>query len=237
MRRRNECPQHKGPAIGTSLSACKSALFSLCCFAVIAGVVPSKVQAQVQSEKDITLTTSGGSTVRIPSGGALSNDAAKEVAGDVIAIDRQLKTGKQSRKSDVSAAMQQIALDARNDAVDSLDLAYRVAVKTSGVLDSEQIDSAKRNVQIAKDILKATPPPRLYVRTAISSTLTGAVLHYWDAADYKKKTGSWSSYTPGEMLHIGRYLFRVNSATGGEPYKELVLILSDPTEKVISPLP
>jgi hypothetical protein len=237
MRRRNECPQHRGPAIGTSLSVRKSTLLSLCCFAVTAGVAPLQVPAQDHPEKDITLTTSSGTSVRVPSSGAISNDAAKQVARDVIAIDRQLKPGKKSGKSDVSAAMQQIALDARNDAVDSLDLAYRVAGKTSGALDSEQIDSAKRNVQIANDILKATPPPRLYVRTAISSTLTGAVLHYWDAADYKKKIGSWSSYTPGEMLHIGRYLFRLDSATGGEPYQELVLILSDPTEKMISPLP
>jgi hypothetical protein len=128
-------------------------------------------------------------------------------------------------------------LDARNDAVDSLDLAYRVAGETSGPLDNQQIDSAKQNVQIAKDILKATPPPRLFVKTAISSTVTGAALHYWDAADYKKKVGSWSSYTPGESLHIGRYLFRLDSAAGTAPYQELVLILSDPTEKVLSPLP
>lgn len=238
--RRNEWPYPTRSAIGTLESACRSALSWSCCFALMGGVVPLKVAAQVQSKQDITLTTSSGTTVRIPSSGALSNVAAEEVARDVVAIDRQLKPskgGKRSSKSDVSAAIQQITLDARNDAVDSLDLAYRVAGKTSGVLDSQQIDSAKQNVQIVKDILKATPPPRLYVRTAISSTVPGAALHYWDAADYKKKVGSWSSYTPGETLHIGRYRFRLDSATGGEPYQELVLVLSDPTEKVISPLP
>jgi hypothetical protein len=196
------------------------------------------VPAQVQTQKDITLTTSKGSTVRIPSSGALSNGAAEQVALEVVAIDGQLHPGKHAKKgkSDVSAAMLQIAMDARNDAVDSLDLAYRVAGETSGTLDSEQIDSAKQNVQIAKDILKATPPPTLYVKTAISSTVAGASLHYWDAADYKKKVGSWSSYQTGETLHIGRYLFRMDTAAGGDPYKELVLVLSEPTEKVLSPL-
>lgn len=236
MRRRNECPYHTRSAIRTSPSACKGALFSLCCFIFIAAVVPFQLPAQDQSKKEITLTTSSGAAVHIPSSGALANDTAQGVALDVVDLDRHLKPGKKG-KSDVAAAMQQIALDARNDAVDSLDLAYRVAGETSGPLDNQQIDSAKQNVQIAKDILKATPPPRLYVKTAISSTVTGAALHYWDAAAYKKKVGSWSSYTPGESLHIGRYLFRLDSAAGGAPYQELVLILSDPTEKVLSPLP
>jgi hypothetical protein len=237
---RNECSYSTRSAIGALQSACTSALLWSCCFGVMGGVVPSEVAAQAQSTNDVTLTTSSGTTVRIPSRGPLSNDAADEAAHDVLAIDRQLKPfkdGKPSGKSDVLVAMQKIALDARNDAVDSLDLAYRVARMTSGVLDSEQINSAKQNVQIAKDILKATPPPRLYVRTAISSTVANAALHYRTAADYKKKVGSWSSYTPGETLRIGRYVFRLDAATGGEPYQELVLVLSDPTEKMISPLP
>lgn len=236
MRRSNKSVFRTRSAVTTLLLARKRGLLSSCCFIVVAGIFSLKLPAQVQSEKDITLTTSSGTTVRVPSAGALANDTAQEVALGVVDLDQQLKKNRKG-KSDVSSAMKQIALDARNDAVDSLDLAYRVAGKTSGPLDSEQIDSAKQNVQIARDILKATPPPRLYVKTTISSTLTGAVLHYWDAADYKKKVGSWSSYTRGEMLHIGRYLFRLDSATGGEPYQELVLILSDPTEKVISPIP
>jgi hypothetical protein len=222
-----------------TLSAGKISLLSLCCLALTALVIPQPASAQAPSNKDITLTTSRGTAVRVPSSGALANNTAQQVALDVIAIDGQLKlskSGKRPGKSDVPAAMLQMATDARNDAVDSLDLAYRVAGETSGTLDSTQIDSAKQNVQIANEILKAAPPVRLYVRTAISSTVTGAALHYWDAADYKKKVGSWSSYKPGEQLHIGRYLFRVDAVNGGEPYQELVLILSDPTEKVLSPL-
>lgn len=237
MLRRNECPEPNGPANGTGHHLCKNALSWLCCLAVIPCVVLLSALAQAQSDKDITLTTSTGNMVRIPSSGALSNSDAQDVARDIQAVDRQLKPGKKPGKENVAAAMQQIALDARNDAVDSLDLAYRVAGETSGGLNSEQIDSAKQNIQIAKDILKATPPPRLYVKTAISSTVSGGVLHYWDAAQYKKKVGFWSSYTAGESLHIGRYLFRLDSPSGGEPYQELVLVLSDPTEKVISPLP
>lgn len=205
---------------------------------MVIGGVPLTVAAQVNSQKEVTLTTSKGSAVHIPTTGTLANDAAEQVAVDVVAIDGQLKPGKIGKKgkADVAAAMRQMAMDARNDAVDSLDLTYRIAGQTSGPLDSQQIDAAKENVQIVKDILKATPPPTLYVRTTISSTVSGASLHYWDAADYKKKIGTWSSYTPGETLHIGRYLFRLDSAAGGEPYQELVLILSDPTEKVLSPL-
>src|SRR5205823_2693558 len=96
------------------------------------------VIAQAQSDKDITLTTSSGNTVRIPSSGVLSNGDAEDVAHDVQAVDRQLKPGKKPGKSDVSTAMQKIALDARNDAVDSLDMAYRVANMTSGTLDNKQ---------------------------------------------------------------------------------------------------
>jgi hypothetical protein len=221
-----------------AFSARAGAVLSFCCFIAITGGTLLTVEAQVQSQKEITLTTSKGSTVRIPLSGVLANDSAEHVALDVIALDGQLKPRKSGKrgKSGVSAAMRQIAIDARNDAVDSLDLAYRVAGETSGPLDSQQIDSAKQNVQIVKDVLKATPPPTVYVQTAISSTVSGASLHYWDVAGYKKKVGSWSSYTPGETLHIGRYVFRVDSAAGGEPYQELVLILSDPTEKVLAPL-
>ena len=213
-------------------------LLSICCIMLTAIVIPGKTPAQASSGKDITLTTSSGTKVVVPSSGALANDSAQQVAQDVIAIDRRLKSKPQrpAGNSDVVAAMQEMAADARNDAVDSLDLAYRVAGETSGILDNGQIDSAKQNTQIAKLILDAAPPARLYVRTAISSTVAGASLHYWDAAEYKKKIGTWSSYTPGEQLHIGRYLFRVDAVNGGEPYEELVLILSDPTEKVISPL-
>ena len=211
-------------------------MLSLCSLALTALVIPAPALAQAPSNPDITLTTSSGTQVRVPSSGALADDDAQHVARDVIAIDGQLKSHKRRGKSDVATAMREMAVDARNEAVDSLDLAYRVAQETSGPLDSTQIDSAKQNAQIANEILKAAPPARLYVRTAISSTVAGAALHYWEAANYKKKVGSWSSYTAGEQLHIGRYFFRVDAVNGGEPYLELVLILSDPTEKVLSPL-
>lgn len=238
MRRLNNCHCNASCAAVSALSPGRNTFLALYCLVLMAIVVPARTPAQTSSDKDITLTTSSGTKVVVPSSGALANDSAHQVAHDVIAVDGQLKSrpGKRPGNSDVAAAMQQMAMDARNDAVDSLDLAYRVAGETSGILDNGQIDSAKQNVQIAKLILNTTPPARLYVRTAISSTVAGASLHYWDAAEYKKKIGSWSSYTPGEQLHIGRYLFRVDGANGGEPYEELVLILSDPTEKVISPL-
>ena len=201
-------------------------------------LAPTRSLVQATSATDISLTTSSGAKVVVPSTGALANDSAHQVAVDVLALDRRLKSkpSKRQPNPEVAAAMRQMAEDARNDAVDSLDLAYRVAGETSGILDNGQINSAQQNVRIAKTILNTPPPDRLYVRTAISSTVTGAALHYWDAAEYKKKIGSWSSYTPGEQLHIGRYLFRVDGGSGGEPYEELVLVLSDPTEKVISPL-
>jgi hypothetical protein len=210
----------------------------ICCLVPTTFLMPTRTSAQAVSGKDISLTTSSGTKVLVPTSGALANDSAQQVALDVLAIDGQLKSkhGKRPGNSDVAAAMQQMTAEARNDAVDSLDLAYRVAEKTSGILDNGQIDSAKQNIQIAKHILNTAPPARLFVRTAISSSVTGAALHYWDATEYKQKIGSWSSYTPGEQLHIGRYLFRVDGENGHEPYEELVLILSDPTEKVISPL-
>jgi hypothetical protein len=193
--------------------------------------------AQVAGGNDIALKKADGAKVLIPASGPRYNESAHEVAVDVESLDREVKNSrKPPGNREVVAAMRQIALDARNDAVDSLDLAYRVAEQTSGVLDSGQLDSAKRNVQFAKDILKASPPPKLFVRTKISSTVSGATIHYWNAADYTKKLGTWSSYTAGENLHIGRYLFRVHSSDGDETFQELVLVLSDPTEKTLSPV-
>jgi hypothetical protein len=193
--------------------------------------------AQVAGGNDIGLKKSNGEKVLIPANGSGFNESAHEAALGVESLDREIKNPrKRSGNREVLQAMRQIAVDSRNDAVDSLDLAYRVAQETSGGLDSAQLDSAKRNVQFAKDLLNASPPPRLYVRTAISSTVNGATIHYWDAADYKRRVGSWSSYTRGDNLHIGRYFFRVDTGDGSGPFQELVLVLSDPTEKTLSPV-
>ena len=204
---------------------------------IAAGALCVVAIAQVSGGNDITLKKADGAKVLIQASGPRFNESAHEAAREVETFDREIKNSrKQPGSRDVVEAMRQIAIDARNDAVDSLDLAYRVAEQTSGILDSEQLDSARHNIQFAKDILKASPPPKLYVRTKISSTAKGATIHCWDAADYKKKVGTWSSYTAGESLHIGRYLFRVQPGDGNEPFQELVLVLSDPTEKTLSPV-
>src|SRR5690242_17838795 len=128
---------------------------------IAAGLWCVAANAQVPGGHDVTLKKADGAKVVIPASGPRFNEGAHQAAVDLEALDRDVKNArKQAGNREVIAAMRQIAIDARNDAVDSLDLAYRVSEETSGVLDSEQVDSAKRNVQFAKDILKATPPPR-----------------------------------------------------------------------------
>jgi hypothetical protein len=213
----------------------QSALFLL---VIAPGTWGVAAMAQVAGRSEITLKSSNGTKVLIPADGQPGfNETAHEAALDIGSLDREVKNPrKRSGDRQVLLAMRQIAVDARDDAVDSLDLAYRVAGETSGVLDPQQLDSAKRNIQFAKELLNAAPPPKLYVRTVISSTITGATIHYWNAADYKMKVGTWNSYTAGDNLRIGRYFFSVHPGDGKEPFQELVLVLSDPTERTLSPV-
>jgi hypothetical protein len=130
-----------------------------------------------------------------------------------------------------------MADESRNEAVEQLDLTYRVAHETSGPLDSKLLDGAKKDVEFLREIMRAPPPPSLNVHTAISASLPNAILHYCLRADYLRNVCDWRSYNSGALMPIGLYMFRVDGADAGSKTQvEAVLVLNEPTQLVILPM-
>src|ERR1700680_2268897 len=163
---------------------------------------PFSVGAWSQSGKEpaIKLAKPDGKEVVVPLSGPLSNDSAQGVAKDIQSFDKQVKSKKylaHVKNPEVAEAMAEIAAQSRNDALEQLDLAYRIAGKTSGELDNRLIDGAKHDINAATQVLSSPPPPSVNVRTQISTTVPNAALHYCRVDDFKENGNScgWESYS------------------------------------------
>lgn len=192
------------------------------------------------NEEQLVLDMADGSALVIPTSGPLANDTAIAICHEVQAIDVGLKKLQRSLNTtnnpEIVSALLELAIEYRNESVSELDLAYRISQKTSGILDRKLLKSAKEKTMNAFSILRATPPPSLFVKTEISTTVVNADIHYISLGDYRSKTGYWSSYNFGKRIKIGRYMFRVQSADSKiKPCEEVILILSDPTVHKIIP--
>ncbi len=179
-----------------------------------------------------------GTQLRIPATGPLASAAAQDVARDIAAYDRK-PTSPSARGADpaVVDAMRQLAQESRNEAVDQLDVTFRVAQSTSGALDTRLLRAARQSADMLTLIVRSPPPPSLQVRTEITSSIPNAVMHYCLRADYRKKACSWQSYNFGAVLHIGLYMFRVQSDAGAAQERdEQVLVLNEPTIRTILPM-
>lgn len=192
--------------------------------------------------EQLVLDKGDGSVLSIPTSGPLANEKAIAICHEIQTIDarfdklqRSLSTTTNDPK--VVSAMLELVLEYRNGSVSDLDLAYRISQKTSaGILDWKLLKAAKEKSVKAFQILETKPPPRLYVKTEISTSVVNAVIHYISLGDYHSKTGYWSSYNFGKRIRIGEYVFRVKSSDSTiEPCEEVVLVLSDPTVHKIIP--
>jgi hypothetical protein len=211
------------------------------------------VQAGAQpADGKIVLKRNDGGIVSIPVVGPGRDPRAEQLARDIQALDAQIleatkrpsrlpgaaPTGAASQADPVKAEVVRLAAEARAEAVADLDLALTVARKTSaGSLDDETVARAKESAQSAATILNTQPPGSIVVATDISTSLPDARLHYMSNQKHRQQSKEWSSYTARERLRIGRYVFRVEPADSSVPvYEELVLVLSDPTHKRLTPL-
>src|SRR5271169_6837486 len=79
--------------------------------------------------KDLTVTKSDGKQVKVPGAGPLANATAQDVAAGILDYDKQVKSRPPGKHAspEVARAMQQMAEESRNEAVEELDLTYRVA--------------------------------------------------------------------------------------------------------------
>lgn len=193
---------------------------------------------------NIVLKSATGQPIEVPVSGPLYNPRAEQLAREIETLDKQIakaRKEKPARTPDaatIKAEMLSIAVEARNDALAELDLAMDVARKTSaGSLDEETVARAKEDARSAATVLSTRPPNSIAVATKISTSITDATLHYISKVKYQLRSTDWSSYTDGERMRIGRYVFRVQPPQVGSPtYEEVVLILSDPTTKRLTPV-
>lgn len=200
------------------------------------------MQTSVQAaDSKIVLKRADGEAVEVPLTGPGRDPRAEQLAREIQALDRQIAKdggGGTPQNDAVKAEMLKIAKEARNDALSDLDLALAVARKTSaGSLDDETVARAKESARSAETILNTQPPSSILVATDISTSLPNATLHYMSNQKHRQHSTEWSSYTAGERLQIGRYVFRVEPPESSAPvYEEIVLILSDPTQKRLTPV-
>jgi outer membrane murein-binding lipoprotein Lpp len=193
---------------------------------------------------NIVLKSATGKAIEVPLSGSLYDARAAQLAREIQTLDQQIAKGRKQRpaatpETDViQDEMLNIAIEARNDALADLGLALEVARKTSaGSLDEETIARAKEDADSAMTVLNTQPPSSIAVATNISTSVADATLHYMSKAKHRQRSTDWSSYTEGERMRIGRYVFRVQPPETGTPlYEELVLIIADPTQKRLTPV-
>jgi hypothetical protein len=185
---------------------------------------------------DIILVKSDGTSVRVPTEGPMANEAAQSVARDIAALDKRAKSGHgESADPQVTEAVRNLSEALRNDAIDKLDLSYRVAQSTSAPLNTALIEAAKGSANMLSKVVSAPPPLNLNVHTEITTSIQNAVLHYCLRGDVKRNACSWKSYVPGDALPIGLYVFRAESRGNDTPKDEEILVLDDPTKHTILP--
>jgi hypothetical protein len=194
-----------------------------------------------KEKSDIILRRADGKTVTVPMSGSLYDARAESLAHEIQALDTQIRDARQSSlspsQSEAAAAMLAVAVESREDAVRELELALAVARLTSaGKLDDESLGKAQDYAGSVKTVLSAQVPASILVATDISTSVPDATLHYISKGKFDAKSKEWSSYTAGERMRIGRYVFRVQQGDAGQPYDEYVLVTSDPTKKRISPM-
>jgi hypothetical protein len=185
----------------------------------------------------IELRKPGGGLLRVPLGGPGSNPESTAVARRVQEIDAELEGWRAAHPSadhQVAAALTGAARELRDEAVWQLDLAYRVAERTSGPLDAALVLLAGGGADEARKVLRSPPPASAFVETRITAASGDAALRYMTAGEHRSGTGSWSTYNPGQRLRIGRYVFRIETTAGTAPWVETLLVIEDPTVRQLT---
>jgi hypothetical protein len=190
------------------------------------------------SADSIVLKRPDGTTFSFPLSGPQYDPRAEKLVREIQELDKLIEQSSKGAPRDVAIALRQIASEYRKEAVDNLELAVETAQQTSSLqLDSKLIGKAADGVKGFRQLVNSPTPNSLRVKTQISTTISDAQIHYLGKADHELQLFHWSSYTPGDRLVIGRYVFRVQSeALPGGSFQEEVRIFSDPAMQVLSPI-
>lgn len=180
--------------------------------------------------------TSGGTTVDIPAKGAPNfNLEASRIAGDLKALDAAVANWKLSPADippDLAVAVMSVVKESRDNVIVMMADVYEIARRTSGPLDNRRMESAQISLKTLQDAVSVAPGSlKWYAGTNITSE-PGAAIHYVAGIDFDKAATiqlAWQSYTRGQSMRIGRYVFRVQPNNPSRPpFFESVPILVDP---------
>jgi len=185
----------------------------------------------------ISLTRADGSRVEVPLSGPLHSHEAERIAREIQALDTAIASRKASAKTASEGAILAVVVESRNDAVHELDLALRVARNTSaGQLDTSILGKANRYSSVANEVLRSPVPNTSMVNTQILTSIPNATLHYQSKGEYDAKSELWLSYSEGDRLRIGLYVFLVEPpGPVTDSFCDLVPVTSDPTKKNLTP--
>lgn len=134
-------------------------------------------------------------------------------------------------EADVRKIVQELAQDSSDSVKAAVDAQSRTSA--GAALDPLLLARSGSSIEAARKIIES-PPAARFVSTFITSVKAKTFFQYMPAGEYKMKNGSWSSYSSGDMMHIGMYMFRLCEENGKELYKEKILILNDPTKRSIN---
>lgn len=179
-----------------------------------------------------------GKAIQVPLGGPLYDPQAETIAREILSTDRAIDALRQRPSSEANQALIALAQDLRTESYRNLDLAVRVASHSSGPA-KDILLLAEESASAAKAVATATPPPGLQLLTEITTSLVDASLHYIAKGDYDRiepTARQWTSYTSGDRLRIGRYVFRVQPAPPEPAFEEVVMVIAEPTKRVLQPV-
>lgn len=194
--------------------------------------------------KGLKVTLADGRVVEVPKSGPLHDAEAVALAKEIRRSDKDIARLKKSMEAlvsrgqvgpEVAEATVDTAVELRDLSAQQLDLALRKAQNTSGFLDRSLIQSGQSYLNTAREVA-AAPAKKLTVPTEITTDPPDGVLHRMLVADYERKSHQWQSYSPGQLLRIGNYMFRVSSRSEDgslREYYEVVTVLADPTTQTI----
>lgn len=203
-------------------------------------VVGCTTMDQGSSQTGDRLVTAQGTVVEVPRYGMPGfNSMAQKIAQQVRELDDALALQQTSSLTAPPMAEETLSIlkAARDDAIEDLARAYRISKRTSGTLDDQLLTSASRDLQ---DLLEVAREPRHAAKFDVVTNITsevGAIIHYVSVAEYDRSNKPfWESYTKGQVLRVGRYIFRVRPANPSRnTFVQRVSILRDPYVKVLAP--
>ena len=187
---------------------------------------------------EMVLRKADGTTVSVPTNGPLADERALALARAISDVDaaRQAKDAFAGiGDASLRKTMNELATALRDDALDQLDLTYRVARRTSAGLDSRLLSPGFDSMRKLAELV-SRPPVRQYVSTQITGRVEGMSIRFMSTPDFNSGSKEWQTYTLGQPMKLGVYEFRLVQPGGGEPLCQKVEIMRDPMIATLDPL-